>query len=82
MIEGDKFPNTEIDRARRTETSLNLGMAYALTERSNLTANLRADVSGDSGSTLSLGMTTKLGKLPPPISQQYRKNKELNNIDN
>lgn len=43
----------------------NLGMAYALTKRSNLTANLRTDVSGDSGSTLSLGMTTKLGKLPP-----------------
>lgn len=82
MIEGDEFFDSEIDRATRTETSLNLGMAYALTERSNLTANLRTDVSGDSGSTLSLGMTTKLGKLPPPISQQYRKHKERNNLDN
>ena len=82
MVEGDEFLNSEIDRATRTETSLNLGMAYALTERSNLTANLRTDVSGDSGSTLSLGMTTKLGKLPPPISQQYRTYKERSNLNN
>ena len=82
MIEGDKFLDTDDDRATRTETSLNVGMAYALTERSNLTANLRTDVSGDSGSTLSLGMTTKLGKLPPPISQQYRKHKERSNLNN
>lgn len=82
MIGGDKFLDTDDDRATRTETSLNVGMAYALTERSNLTANLRTDVSGDSGSTLSLGMTTKLGKLPPPISQQYRKHKERNSLNN
>lgn len=81
MIEGDEFGD-EVDSSTRTETSLSLGMAYALTERSNFTANLRTDVSGDSGSMLSLGMTTKLGKLPPPISQQYRKYQKLNNTDN
>lgn len=52
-------------------------MAYALTERSNLTANIRTNVSGDSGSTLSVGLSTKLGKLPPPLSEKYRQ-KQLN----
>lgn len=76
MVKGDKFDNSDISSAKYTETSLNVGLAYALNERSNLTANLRTPVSGDSGSTLSLGMTTKLGKLPPPISEQYRKHKQ------
>lgn len=56
----------------RTQTTLNLGLAYALTARSNLTANVRFPISGDGGSTLSLGLTTKLGTLPPPLSQKYR----------
>lgn len=57
----------------QTQTSLNLGMAYALSARSNLTANIRTNISGGDGSTISLGITTKLGKLPPPLSERYRK---------
>lgn len=55
-----------------TQTTLNLGFAYALNARSNLTANIRTPISGDGGSTLSVGLTTKLGALPPPLSQKYR----------
>lgn len=55
-----------------TQTTLNLGFAYAMTARSNLTANARMPISGDGGSTLSVGLTSKLGKLPPPLSQKYR----------
>ena len=55
-----------------TQTTLNLGFAYAMTARSNLTANVRTPISGDGGSTLSVGLTSKLGKLPPPLSQKYR----------
>lgn len=58
-----------------TQTTLNLGFAYAMTARSNLTANLRTPISGDGGSTLSVGLTTKLGELPPPLSQKYRQTK-------
>ncbi|MDO4896033.1 MAG: hypothetical protein Q3971_01615 [Moraxella sp.] len=58
-----------------TQTTLNLGLAYALNARSNLTANVRTPISGDGGSTLSVGLTTKLGALPPPLSQKYRQNK-------
>lgn len=58
-----------------TQTTLNLGFAYALTARSNLTANVRTPISGDGGSTLSVGLTTKLGALPPPLSQKYRQTK-------
>lgn len=57
---------------RSTQTTLNLGFAYAMTVRSNLTANARMPISGDGGSTLSVGLTSKLGKLPPPLSQKYR----------
>ena len=57
---------------RSTQTTLNLGFAHALTARSNLTANVRMPISGDGGSTLSVGLTTKLGALPPPLSQKYR----------
>lgn len=55
-----------------TQTTLNLGLAYALSARSNLTANVRMLISGDGGSTMSVGLTTKLGELPPPLSQKYR----------
>ncbi|OBX87030.1 hypothetical protein [Moraxella nonliquefaciens] len=55
-----------------TQTTLNLGFAYAMTARTNLTANVRTPISGDGGSTLSVGLTSKLGKLPPPLSQKYR----------
>lgn len=57
----------------RTQTTLNFGLAYALSARSNLTANIRVPASGDGGSTLSMGLTTKLGALPPPLSERYRK---------
>lgn len=60
-----------------TQTTLNLGFAYALNARSNLTANLRTPISGDGGSTLSVGLTTKLGTLPPPLSQKYRQLKAV-----
>lgn len=57
---------------RRTQTSLSFGLAYALSARTNLTANVRSNISGNSGSTVSIGFTTKLGKLPPPLSARYR----------
>lgn len=60
-----------------TQTTLNLGLAYALTARSNLTTNVRTPISGDGGSTLSVGLTTKLGTLPPPLSQKYHKLKAV-----
>ncbi|MDO4699462.1 MAG: hypothetical protein Q4A69_02090 [Moraxella sp.] len=58
-----------------TQTTLNLGFAYAMSARTNLTTNVRMPISGDGGSTLSVGLTTKLGELPPPLSQKYRQNK-------
>lgn len=58
-----------------TQTTLNLGLAYAITARTNLTANVRTPISGDGGSTLTAGLTTKLGELPPPLSQKYRQTK-------
>lgn len=63
---GQKIENT------KTQTNLNLGLAYALSERSNLTANVRSNLSGERGSVLSLGITTKLGALPEPLSQKYK----------
>lgn len=62
---------------RSTQTTLNLGFAYAMTARSNLTANVRMPISGDGGSTLSVGLTSKLGALPPPLSQKYRQLKAV-----
>lgn len=61
----------------QTQTNLNLGMAYALSARNNLIVNVRTSISGDEGSVFSLGFTTKLGKLPPPPSERYRKSKTL-----
>lgn len=71
----------ELDRemgGRHTQTSLNFGMAYAVSERSNFIANVATDISGASGSILSFGLTTKLGKLAPPLSQKYRQNLQKN----
>lgn len=58
---------------RQTQTNLNLGLAYALSQRSNITANIRTNISGEGGSTFSVGLTIKLGKLPPPLSEKYKK---------
>lgn len=57
----------------RTQTTLNLGLAYAASARTNLTASVRTPISEYGGSTLSVGISTKLGPLPPPLSQKYRK---------
>lgn len=58
-----------------TSTNLGLGMAYAVTQRTNITANIQANISGNNGSQLSFGITSKLGKLPESISQKYRQAK-------
>lgn len=68
----DNFEDMGQISHNQTQTSLNLGMAYALSARSNLTANVRINISGGNNSTLSLGITTKLGALPPPLSEKYR----------
>lgn len=70
--EADKINGKDLG-VRQTQTNLSLGLAYALSQRSNLTANVRTNISGDNGSTFSVGLTTKLGKLPPPLSERYRK---------
>lgn len=62
---------------KQTQTNLSLGLAYALSQRSNITANVRTNISGDGGSTFSVGLMTKLGELPPPLSERYRKAKTL-----
>lgn len=71
LQQADKVNSVKIG-SNHTQTNLSLGMAYALTERSNLTANIRTNVSGCGGSTLSVGLSTKLGKLPPPLSEKYK----------
>lgn len=68
----DSFEDMGQISHNQTQTLLNLGMAYALSARSNLTANVRTNISGGNNSTLSLGITTKLGALPPPLSEKYR----------
>lgn len=73
----DKLNSVKVG-ANHTQTNLSLGLAYALTERSNLTANIRTNISGDGGSMLSVSLSTKLGKLPPPLSEKYRQ-KQLAN---
>lgn len=72
--QADSIANTKT-HYNQTQTHLNLGLAYALSDRSNITANIRTNISGNSSSTLSLGLTTKLGELPTPLSQKYRQNK-------
>lgn len=56
----------------RTQTNLSLGLTYAMSAKSNVSANIRTNISGQSGSSFSLGITTNLGKLPPSLSDQYR----------
>lgn len=68
----DKINGKNID-IKKTQTELNLGVAYSLSQRTNLIANIRANISGKEGSVFSIGFTTKLGELPPPLSERYRK---------
>lgn len=56
----------------RTQTNMSLGLAYSLTDRVNLTANVGSSISGIGGSTLTIGAVTRLGELPPPLSEQYK----------
>ncbi|ELA09635.1 hypothetical protein MOMA_04495 [Moraxella macacae 0408225] len=72
----DKLQNKALG-INQTQTNLNLGMAYSLSARNNLVANIRTNISGDEGSVFSLGLTTKLGELPPPPSERYRKSKAM-----
>ncbi len=60
----------------KTKTNLNFGVAYAVSERNTLVANINKDISGNTGSVLGLKLTTKLGKLKPPLSDQYREKLE------
>lgn len=69
--QADELQGLSTTSTRQTQTNLNLGMAYALSERSNLTANASSNISGEGGSTVSVGLTTKLGKLPAPLSERY-----------
>lgn len=64
--------NGQIADAYHTQTSLNLGMSYALNVKSNINANIRTNISGQGGSSFSLGITTQLGKLPPSLTEAYR----------
>lgn len=73
--QADKINDADIE-TKRTQTNLNLGLAYALSERTNLTTNIRTNISGEGGSTLSVGFSTKLGKLAEPISEKYKKLKK------
>lgn len=69
--QGSRILGQTADRLH-TQTNLNLGLAYAVNARHTLSANLRTDISGGSGSVFTLGITSKLGELPPPLSQRYR----------
>ncbi|WP_438502306.1 transporter, partial [Burkholderia mallei] len=53
----DKLQNKALG-INQTQTNLNLGMAYSLSARNNLVANIRTNISGDEGSVFSLGLTT------------------------
>lgn len=75
LRQADKIDGKEVG-GKQTQTNLSLGMAYAVSERNNLTANLRTNVSGQDGSTFSVGLTTKLGALPQPLSERYKKRKK------
>lgn len=46
-------------------------LSHALTERSNLTANMRTKVLGDSSALLG-SSSTKLGRPPPQLPERYR----------
>lgn len=59
LRQADKI-NGEHLGIKQTQTNLNLGLAYALSQRSNITANIRTNISGNGGSTFSVGLTTKL----------------------
>lgn len=76
MRQADKV-NGEHLGIKQTQTNLNLGLAYALSQRINITANVRTNISGNGGSIFSLGFTTKLGKLASLPSERYRKSKTL-----
>ena len=71
LRQADKINGTNLG-IKHTQTNLNLGLAYALSQRSNITANVRTNISGNGGSTFSVGLTTKLGELPPPLSEKYK----------
>lgn len=50
----------------RTSTDLDLGLAMQWDERSSINFRSTANLSGNSGASLGLTWTSKLGKLPPP----------------
>lgn len=62
-----------------TQTNLSLGLAYALTARTNLTTSIRTNISGQGGSTIILSFNKKLGNLTPSLSDKY---KQINNLPN
>lgn len=50
----------------RTSTDLDLGLAMQWDDRSTISFSSTANLSGNSGASLGLTWTSKLGKLPPP----------------
>ncbi len=77
--QADKINGKKIDTLN-THTGVSIGMGYGLSERNTFRANVSKDISGEGGSTVSIGLNTKLGELPPPLSEkykQYRQKKEI-----
>lgn len=72
----DKYKDSDAHFSNTTKTSTNFGFTYAISERSNATINLQSNVSGEGGSNLTVGITTKLGSLPAPASSKYRQNQQ------
>lgn len=70
-----KQANTLNNRAptrAQTQTYLDFGLLYNLTQRSSVAVAARTPISGGEGSIITVGLTTKLGELPTPLSQKYR----------
>lgn len=76
LKQADKQNQIPLNRTQ-TQTYLDFGLTYNLNQRSSISTAIRTNVSGDEGSIFSVGLTTKLGELPTPLSQKYRQKQLL-----
>ena len=73
MTQPDQFDGQTLG-IRTTQTSLNLGLGHAWSQRLTLNVNSRASISGSGGADIQFTALYKLGELP---KRQREKPKEV-----
>lgn len=74
LTQADQFDG-QAQGIRTTQTSLNLGLGHAWSQRLTLSVNTRANISGNGGADIQFIALYKLGELP---KRQREKTKEVN----